>query len=79
MVIKPWFWTARDTVVAVAKGGNLFALAGQAHSVKPDHDHDAEDDGEGDDEGDEDDKISFNRPFPVGFLITAPNSCFYYA
>ena len=52
MVRKPWFWTARDAVVAVAKGGNLLALTGQAHSVKPD-----EDGGRGveEDEDDEDD------------------------
>ena len=49
-------------------------MACQAHSVKPDYDHEDEDDAEDDGEGDEDDKISFNRPFPVGILITAPNS-----
>ena len=41
LVRKPRFWAARDAVIAVAKGGNLFALACQAHSVEPDDDANA--------------------------------------
>ena len=43
---RPWLWTSRDAVIAVAECRDLLALAGQAHSVKPDGDADDQDGGD---------------------------------
>ena len=48
----PWLRTAGDTVIAIAEGGDLLAMARETHSVKPDY-HD-------DDVWDEDDKNKGN-------------------
>ena len=35
--LLPWLRTAGDTVIAIAEGGDLLAMARETHSVKPDY------------------------------------------
>ena len=61
---RPWLWTSRDAVIAVAECRDLLALAGQAHSVKPGGDADDRDGGDdGDDDNDDDDDEEFGDGF----------------
>ena len=52
----PWLRTTGDTVIAIAEGGDLLAMARETHSVKPDHHDDDVWDEDDNDHNDWDDK-----------------------
>ena len=54
--LLPWLRTTGDTVIAIAEGGDLLAMARETHSVKPDYHDDDVWDEDGNDHNDWDDK-----------------------